>query len=245
MTSAPCTTTRPTAPAWASTAHPRGSNFVAQYFPTLEQRYGNIATTPENLLGWFHHVPWDHRMSSGRTFWDELVYRYQMGVQYVTWMRETWDSLQPYVGARRFSEVKAKLATHETDAANWRDTLVNYWREFSGKDVPVDGGPLSAKIVVDGKDDRRLQPVRGVLHDPRGRRRVAGDHAGHAGRSRRELPDRLAGGERSRTGRRQGHEERLLRPDREELRLQHGARHDAARACGSTASSCRPSSPTS
>ena len=29
---------------------PTGSNFVAQYFPTLEQRYGNIETTPENLL---------------------------------------------------------------------------------------------------------------------------------------------------------------------------------------------------
>ncbi len=130
---------------------PTGSNFVAQYFPPLAQRYGNIATTPENLLGWFHHVPWDHRMQDGRTFWDELVYRYQMGVQYVTWMRETWDTLQPYVGARRFAEVKAKLATNETDAATWRDRLVGYWKEFSARDIPVDGGPLSAKIVVGGK----------------------------------------------------------------------------------------------
>jgi alpha-glucuronidase len=130
---------------------PTGSNFVAQYFPTLEQRYGNIETTPENLLGWFHHVPWDHRMNDGRTFWDELVYRYQMGVEYVTWMRETWDSLQPFIDARRFSEVKAKLATHEADAANWRDTLVSYWQEFSQRDIPVDGGPLSAKIVIGGK----------------------------------------------------------------------------------------------
>ncbi|HEY6890477.1 MAG TPA: alpha-glucuronidase family glycosyl hydrolase, partial [Solirubrobacter sp.] len=130
---------------------PTGSNFVAQYFPTLEQRYGNIATTPENLLGWFHHVPWGYRMNDGRTFWDELVYRYQMGVEYVTWMRETWDTLQPYIGARRFGEVKSKLATHEADAATWRDTLVGYWQEFSQRDLPVDGGPLSAKIVVGGK----------------------------------------------------------------------------------------------
>ena len=129
-----------------------GSNFVAQYFPTLEERYGDIDTVPENLMMWFHHVPWDHRMSSGRPFWDELVHRYQMGVQYVTWMRETWDSLEPHIGARRFQEVKAKLATHEADAANWRDTSVNYWREFSGREVPVDDGPLSARIVVDGEE---------------------------------------------------------------------------------------------
>jgi alpha-glucuronidase len=130
---------------------PTGSNFVGQYFPALEARYGNIETVPENLMMWFHHVPWDHRMRSGRLFWDELVYRYQMGVQYVTWMRETWDSLQPHIDARRFAEVQAKLAIHETDAADWRDTSVNYWKEFSARDIPVDDGPLSAEIVVGGK----------------------------------------------------------------------------------------------
>jgi alpha-glucuronidase len=128
-----------------------GSNFVAQYFPVLEAKYGNIDTVPENLMMWFHHVPWDHRMRNGRVFWDELVYRYQMGVQYVTWMRHTWDSLRPFIDARRFSEVKAKLAAHETDAASWRDTCVNYWRTFSGRANPVDSGPLSIKIVVGGK----------------------------------------------------------------------------------------------
>jgi alpha-glucuronidase len=128
-----------------------GSNFVAQYFPTLEARYGDIDTVPDNLLMWFHHEPWDREMDSGRVFWDELVYRYQMGVQYVTWMRETWDSLEPYIDARRFSEVKARLETHETDATRWRDTSVNYWKEFSGRDMPVDDAPLSASIVVDGK----------------------------------------------------------------------------------------------
>src|SRR3954453_12580437 len=129
---------------------PTGSNLAAQYFPLLQDRYRSIDATPEKLLAWFHHVPWDRRMASGRTFWDELVYRYQMGVEYVTWMRETWDTLQPFIDARRFNEVKAKLAIHEADAASWRDTSVNYWREFSGRENPVDGGPLSIKITVGG-----------------------------------------------------------------------------------------------
>jgi alpha-glucuronidase len=129
-----------------------GSNFVGQYFPTLEQRYGNIETVPENLMMWFHHVPWGFEMDSGRPFWDELVYRYQMGVQNVTWMRETWESLKPYIGARRFAEVQAKLATHEADAAKWRDVSVNYWQEFSERPMPTDDAPLSAKIVVAGEE---------------------------------------------------------------------------------------------
>jgi alpha-glucuronidase len=130
---------------------PTGSNFTAQYFPTLEQRYGSLETVPENLMMWFHHVPWGHRMRSGRPFWDELVGRYQIGVQYVTWMRETWDSLAADIDARRFAEVRAKLAAHEADAADWRDTSVGYWRQFSGRPIPVDDQPLSATIVVGGK----------------------------------------------------------------------------------------------
>ena len=129
---------------------PTGSNFTAQYFPPLERRYGNLETVPENLMMWFHHVPWGHRMDNGRVFWDELVLRYQTGVQYVTWMRETWDRLEPYVDARRFAEVRAKLAKHEADAADWRDTSVGYWRQFSHRPIPVDG-PLAVEITVGGK----------------------------------------------------------------------------------------------
>ena len=207
---------------------PTGSNFVAQYFPTLEERYGNIDTAPENLLMWFHHVPWDHRMDSGRIFWDELVYRYQMGVQYVTWMRETWDSLEPYIDARRFAEVKAKLATHETDAADWRDTSVNYWQEFSGsarsrsttaRSRPrswstaseIGGFDLSAAsytIPVAAGASPRITDV--ITADPGARYEIVSQ-----------------ADERARAGGRQGHEGRLLRADRQELRLQPGARHDA------------------
>ena len=45
---------------------PTGSNLVGQYFSPLKERYSSIDTTPENLLMWFHHVPWDRTMSSGR-----------------------------------------------------------------------------------------------------------------------------------------------------------------------------------
>ncbi|MBE2319323.1 DUF1349 domain-containing protein [Solirubrobacter sp. CPCC 204708] len=133
---------------------PTGSNFVAQYLPGLREKYSSIETTPENLLMWFHHVPWDRRMASGRIFWDELVYRYQMGVQYVTWMRETWETLQPVIGARRWAEVRAKLAQHEADAITWRDANVNYFREHSGRPMPVDGAPLSLAVTVGGVERR-------------------------------------------------------------------------------------------
>ncbi|NUS50911.1 MAG: alpha-glucuronidase [Nocardioidaceae bacterium] len=128
-----------------------GSGFVDQYFPALADRYDDIATTPENLLMWFHHVPWGHRMKDGLPFWDELVYRYQMGVQYVTWMRRAWDSLEGSLDSRRFHEVQAKLAKHEVDARDWRDACVRYWQRFSGRAMPTDHGPTSVAFVLAGK----------------------------------------------------------------------------------------------
>lgn len=128
-----------------------GSDFVDQYFPVLADRYNDIRTTPENLLMWFHHVPWGYRMKDGLPFWDELVYRYQMGVQYVTWMRQAWDSLEPSLDARRFGEVQARLAQQEVDAKDWRDTCVGYWQTFSGRAMPTDQGPTSIAVVIDGR----------------------------------------------------------------------------------------------
>jgi alpha-glucuronidase len=128
-----------------------GSDFVDQYFPALSRRYNDIRTTPDNLLMWFHHVPWGYKMKDGLPFWDELVYRYQMGVQYVTWMRRAWDSLEGSLDARRFHEVQAKLAKHEVDATDWRDTCVRYWQQFSGRAMPTDRGPTSIAVVIGGK----------------------------------------------------------------------------------------------
>ena len=203
-----------------------------QYFPALARRYGNLETVPENLMMWFHHVPWGHRMHNGRPFWKELVYRYQMGVQYVTWMRETWVFLEPHIDARRFREVKAKLATHEADAADWRDTNVDYWREFSRRGIPTDDAPLSATITVDGKQHAGFDLSRKVVHDPGVLRRFPQDHRGHDCRSAGGRGDRLPGRRRPRTGSRQGHHGKLDRTPREELCVSDGPGHDVGLAHG-------------
>ena len=62
-----------------------GSDAVSRYRPPVQGRFANRATCPEAFLLWFHHVPWDQRMRSGRTLWDELALHYQRGVY---WVRE-------------------------------------------------------------------------------------------------------------------------------------------------------------
>ncbi|MBN2189208.1 MAG: hypothetical protein JW699_07125 [Chitinispirillaceae bacterium] len=114
-----------------------GSNYVGQYYTTVRNRYNSIATTPPEYLAAFHHVSWSYVIpSTGRTFWNELCYRYCLGCQYVHHLRTQWTSLNGLVDAARYSAVSSKLATHENDANTWRTVCTNYFDNFSGMAIP-------------------------------------------------------------------------------------------------------------
>lgn len=114
-----------------------GSNAVAQYAPELARLWGNPDTCPENLLLWFHHVPWERKMKSGRTLWDELCRRYQQGVDEVRAMRRAWDSLAGKIDAERFVNVQQRLHRQEQDAVIWRDACLLYFQTFSRRPLPA------------------------------------------------------------------------------------------------------------
>lgn len=110
---------------------------MSQYHPGARDRFAVLATCPENLLLWFHHVPWDYRMHSGRTMWDELALRYQRGVDWVRWARKQWDALAGAIDADRHQRVSKKLAIQERDAVWWRDACLLYFQTFSKRTLPV------------------------------------------------------------------------------------------------------------
>ena len=114
----------------------RGSNAVAQYAPALASAWGRAQTTPEELLLWFHHLPWKHRMASGRTLWHELVARYDRGVAAAAALKSTWDGLRGRIDARRFDDVAQHLAQQAAEALWWRDASVAYFKQVNGLPLP-------------------------------------------------------------------------------------------------------------
>jgi alpha-glucuronidase len=113
-----------------------GSNAIAQYAAPVAAEFGDLQRVPEDYLLWFHHVPWSHRMHSGRTLWDELVYRYTHGVEVVREMRKTWDEVGPLVDAERREQIAAFLRIQEKEAKWWRDACVAYFQTFSHRPIP-------------------------------------------------------------------------------------------------------------
>jgi alpha-glucuronidase len=115
-----------------------GSDAVSQYLPPVAEVFGDVERVPEPYLLWFHHVPWDHRMRSGRTLWEELLRHYQAGVDAVRAMQATWRSLAGRIDAQRFEETRVFLGIQEREARWWRDASVLYFQTFSQLPVPPD-----------------------------------------------------------------------------------------------------------
>jgi alpha-glucuronidase len=115
----------------------RGSNAVSQYFPPVRDLFNNIETCPENLLLWFHHVSWDHKLTSGRTLWDEMCLKYNEGVEGIRGIQREWDRLKPFIDAERYENVRERLVKQVRDARIWKDACIVYFQTFSKKEIPA------------------------------------------------------------------------------------------------------------
>lgn len=114
----------------------KGSNVVNQYAKPLAEILENLSTCPQKDLLWFHHLPWDYKMPSGKILWDELVAYYYKGVEEVRGMRKLWDSMEGKIDAERFNHVKQLLKVQEDEAIWWRDGCVLYFQTFSKRPIP-------------------------------------------------------------------------------------------------------------
>lgn len=115
----------------------RGTDAVGQYAPEVAAQFGDPKRVPEKFLLWFHHLPWDYRTRSGRNLWDELVVRYDRGVDAVKAMQASWDALKPKIDRRRWEEVRDFLAIQQEEAVWWRDASIAYFQSVSKRPLPA------------------------------------------------------------------------------------------------------------
>ena len=73
----------------------------------------------------------------GRTLWNELVHRYDAGVDSVRAMQASWNSLEDEIDPERFAAVQKRLATQVNVARWWRDASTLYFQTFSKQPFPA------------------------------------------------------------------------------------------------------------
>ena len=112
----------------------KGTDAVGQYPEPYRSLYDNIQTCPEEYLLWFHHVPWNYRMKSGSTLWQELCMKYNMGVAMVEVYRDFWHtSAKQYMKGheQEWQHTDSLLNVQLENAKEWRNTCLKYFQTFS------------------------------------------------------------------------------------------------------------------
>ncbi len=109
----------------------KGSNAVDQYYPEVAEQFNSLKNCPEKYLLYFHHVPWNYTLSSGKTLIDELIFRYRRGVKKVEKMIESWEKLEGKIDDLRFREILEKFQIQLKDALEWEEVCINYFMAFT------------------------------------------------------------------------------------------------------------------
>ena len=108
-----------------------GSDATAQYREPYCSMYDDINTCPERYLLWFHHVPWSHRMKSGRTVYEEMQFHYNRGVEEVEDFVRIWQEAKPIIDEQRWQEVDTRMQHQLENAREWRKVCLDYFGSFS------------------------------------------------------------------------------------------------------------------
>jgi alpha-glucuronidase len=115
-----------------------GSGYAGQYPPQLARIYEDPATTPDNLLLFFHHVPYTYKLQNGKTVIQQIYdSHYEGAAQAADFVRE-WSLLKPRLDPALYEDVRARLEYQAGHAIVWRDAVVQYFLKLSG--IPDERG---------------------------------------------------------------------------------------------------------
>lgn len=109
-----------------------GTGYTGQYFKENERYYNSIDTCPDNLLLFFHHVPYTHVLKSGETVIQHIYNTHFEGADEAAKLVETWCSLKDRIDPQRFDAVLKRLEEQAEHSKQWRDRINTYFYRKSG-----------------------------------------------------------------------------------------------------------------
>jgi alpha-glucuronidase len=93
---------------------------------------------PEELLLWFHHVPYTHRLKSGKTVIQHFYDAHYTGAEMAQTFLTQWEALRGLIDDERFEYVAFRLAYQAGHSIVWRDTVNGFYHAKSG--IPDETG---------------------------------------------------------------------------------------------------------
>ena len=109
-----------------------GTGFVGQYGPAVAKIYESVQSTPDELVLFFHHVPYTHVLHSGKTVIQHIYDSHYEGAERAAEYVKQWQSLQGLIDSDRYAATLARLEYQSGHAIVWRDAVCEYFLRLSG-----------------------------------------------------------------------------------------------------------------
>lgn len=115
-----------------------GTSYTRQYSDARFSEYEDLSSCPDELLLFFHHVPYTHVLHSGKTVIQHIYDTHFEGVERVREYQAVWESLKDSLDEESYLNMKERLLWQLENAVSWRDQVNTYFYRKSG--IPDEKG---------------------------------------------------------------------------------------------------------
>jgi len=109
-----------------------GTDYASQYSPEVARRYESLKSTPDELLLFFHHVPYTYVLHSGKTLIQHVYDSHYEGADAAEAFVRQWETLKGRIDDERYSRVLERLQYQSGHAIVWRDAICSWFSRMSG-----------------------------------------------------------------------------------------------------------------
>lgn len=109
-----------------------GTGFIGQYQPSVARIYESLEACPDDLLLFFHHVPYTYKLHCGKSVIQYIYDSHYEGAEAVEGYVQAWRALKGRVDDLRYQDILAQLEYQAAHARVWRDAIAGWFLRTSG-----------------------------------------------------------------------------------------------------------------
>lgn len=109
-----------------------GTGYAGQYQGANADKYETLEACPDELLLFFHHVPYTHVLHSGSTVIQHIYDTHFEGAERAEQLKAAWQTLEGSMEEALHRQVSERLAEQAAHAREWRDIINTYFFRKSG-----------------------------------------------------------------------------------------------------------------
>ncbi len=109
-----------------------GTGYAGLYEEPNASMYDSPESCPDELLLFFHHMPYEHKLRSGKTVIQHIYDTHFEGVELVDEMVKRFEGLEGKLPDKAFGRMLERFRHQKEHAREWRDQINTYFYRKSG-----------------------------------------------------------------------------------------------------------------